>query len=204
MKTIVYKALALLIMCSGVYMISCTKEDANSPLISEDSQLNDSQINLSARPVYTTFAGHPNAPFILSTRPGDGGCWCTEYVAARVDGLANMGSFPAAKNFGNSWLPNRGYYLVNYSANNLPQNKDIIVMQSGSHGISHPSGHVGIVGSAYLNGNTIKINVYGANQGKTPVKTVCGCPNESLMVVSTWEGDSSIQIWRKDGSVLYN
>jgi hypothetical protein len=147
-----------------------------------------------------------NAPMLLSDRPSDGGCWCTEYIVARIVGLANMTSsdLKPAKNYGDAtgWLSNHGYSKVSFSTSNLPQNKDVIIMKSGSHGITNSNGHIGFVGSVSTNGNTITINVVGANQNKTPTNIVCGCPNESTMAVNTTSSDAYIEIWRKPNPAL--
>jgi hypothetical protein len=151
-------------------------------------------------------AGNYGPFWVTAGRPAWGGCWCTEYVAVRVIGqnVTTAPGFPNAKDWGRSWLPNKGYGLKAFSASALPQNKDVIVIKAGYFGVGQ-YGHVALVGSSWKNANgTITIRLIGANQtpDKTKWSNKCGCPNESAWDIIVNAGDSRIEIYRKSNPAL--
>lgn len=151
-------------------------------------------------------AGNYGPFWVTKGRPDWGGCWCTEYVAIRVIGqdVTTSPGFPNAKDWGKSWLPNKGYSLKAFSASSLPQNKDVIVIKAGNFGVGQ-YGHVAFVGSAWKNTNgTITIQLIGANQTPDKAKwsNKCGCPNESAWEIIVNAGDTRVEIYRKSNPAL--
>lgn len=185
------KSIVLVTVCLMTILVSCKK------VIVLENEPN-TELGIGAASNY--------GPFWVTSRPSWGGCWCTEYVAIRILGqnVSTAPGFPNAKDWGNSWLPNKGYSLKSFSINALPQNKDVIVVKANNFGVGQ-YGHVAFVGSAWKNANgTITIRMIGANQtsDKTKWSNKCGCPNESAWDIIVNSGDTRILIYRKANPAL--
>lgn len=107
-------------------------------------------------------------------------CQCTEYIANRLE----LTSYSHAFKW-HSTLEKIGYTKVSVSINNPPKNKDIIIFHRDyGNGISRDYGHIGMVATASRNGNNIRVDVVGANQGGS-VWTEYNCKNVSIMSISS-------------------
>ncbi|MDR2416129.1 MAG: hypothetical protein LBD75_06055 [Candidatus Peribacteria bacterium] len=94
-------------------------------------------------------------------------------------------------------MESKGYSAVSFSANNLPQNKDIVQFKNGAHGTHSSLGHVGMIATAVKNGNNIQVTVVGANQLQSSEWEEYDCNNVSIMSISSLTTNGNVVIWRK-------
>ena len=193
-KINIVSIVAVLLIAATLSAISCKKDSLGITN------------NMSGKAQLTVSKGTGNPGPILEPDRKEvnmiGGCFCTEYVAYRIRGASNTFDFPDAKYWGSGgWLAKQGYVKQTFSTTQLPQNKDVIVIQSG-WGVSTLHGHVAFVGSSYVSGSSICVNAIGANQGGTKALK-CDCPNEtSKLMTGILNNDSRIEIWRKANPAL--
>jgi hypothetical protein len=119
-------------------------------------------------------------------------CPCTKYIANRL-GITN---YPAAQYWGPT-LVGLGYSLVSVSTSALPQNKDVIIFHTNyGSGINSTNGHIGMIATATLNGNNIRVEVVGTSQQQSSVWSEYNCDNVSIMNVSSLN-TAKVSVYRK-------